>query len=178
MSESVQRHREGSPQRVGFALVTVSTSRSEELEKTGQAADESGDLIQDMLSQKGHYIRFRTLVPDDEDRIAEAIKRALGSEDVDAVVTCGGTGIGSRDVTIETAARFLQKELPGFGELLRRLSFEEIKSASILTRATAGVTAERKIIFCLPGSPHAAKLALSEIIIPEVGHIVKSARGA
>jgi len=158
-------------------VITVSTSRFRELEKSGHAVDESGDLILGALSRSGHHVAFRVLVSDDEARIADAIGNALNRADVDAIITCGGTGIGSQDVSIETATHFFRKELPGFGELLRRLSFDEIKSASLLTRATAGVSKEGKIIFCLPGSPHAAKLALNEIIIPEIGHIVKSARG-
>jgi molybdenum cofactor biosynthesis protein B len=177
MSESVRRHREGTPQRIGFALITVSTSRFKEKEETGRVADESGDLIQSELFRSGHHLAYRSLVSDNETQIVEAIEGALKNDDVEALITCGGTGVGSQDVTIETVSRLLHKELLGFGELLRRLSFDEIKSASILTRATAGVTKEKKIIFCLPGSPHAARLALNEIIIPEIGHIVKSARG-
>jgi molybdenum cofactor biosynthesis protein B len=106
--------------------------------------------------------------------IEHAVKSVLDNAGVDATVFCGGTGITPTDVTIETVSPFLEKTLPGFGEIFRRLSFDEIGSAALLSRALAGV-AKGKAIFCLPGSPHAVEMALTNIIIPEAGHIVKHA---
>jgi len=100
----------------------------------------------------------------------------LKASKVDAIITCGGTGINPSDVTIETLEPILEKELPGFGELFRHLSYQEIGSAAVMTRAVAGV-AKGKVIFCLPGSPNAAKLCLEKLILPETGHIILHARG-
>jgi molybdenum cofactor biosynthesis protein B len=114
-------------------------------------------------------------VPDDRSLIERSVRRALRSRRVDAVITCGGTGIGPTDVTIETVQPLLEKELHGFGEIFRRLSYEEIGSAAILTRAIAGVS-KGKAVFCIPGSPHAVSLAVEKLILPEAGHIIKHAR--
>jgi len=103
------------------------------------------------------------------------VRKALSSNDVDAIVTCGGTGIGPTDVTIETVQPLLEKEILGFGEIFRTLGYEQIGSAVILTRALAGVS-RGKVVFCIPGSPQAVSLCLKKLILPEVGHIVKHAR--
>jgi len=119
---------------------------------------------------------FREIVPDDAVLIGEYVGRALGSEKVDAIIVCGGTGISPRDVTIEAVRPMLVKTLPGFGELFRKLSFDEIGSAAVLTRALAGVANQGKAVFCIPGSPQAVRLVLEKLILPEVGHILKHAR--
>jgi molybdenum cofactor biosynthesis protein B len=103
------------------------------------------------------------------------MRSVLGSNDVDAAVFCGGTGITSSDVTIEAVTPFLEKILHGFGEIFRRLSYDEIGSSAVLSRAVAGV-ANGKAIFCIPGSPNAVRLCLEKLILPEAGHIVKHAR--
>jgi molybdenum cofactor biosynthesis protein B len=107
--------------------------------------------------------------------IAEGMRCAIDRTDIDVLVFCGGTGITHSDVTIETVSSFLEKSLPGFGEIFRRLSFDEIGSAAVLSRAVAGL-AKGKAIFCIPGSPNAVQLCLSKLILPEAGHIVKHAR--
>ncbi len=119
---------------------------------------------------------FREIVPDDTVFIGKYVSRALGSEKVDAIVLCGGTGISPRDVTIEAVRPMLIKTLPGFGELFRKLSFDEVGSAAVLTRALAGVADQGKAVFCIPGSPQAVRLVLEKLILPEVGHILKHAR--
>ncbi len=134
--------------------------------------DVSGDLIETYLKNAEHVTSFRKLIPDDKALIEKGIHEALNSADVDAVIFCGGTGIASSDVTIETVSPFLEKILPGFGEIFRRLSFDEIGSATILSRAIAGVGGN-KAIFCIPGSPDAVRLCLEKIILPETGHILK-----
>lgn len=137
--------------------------------------DQSGDLMVQMLEDSGHKVVSRVLVPDDAEMIREAVGKALQSEDVEAVVACGGTGIAPKDVTIETVTPMLKKALPGFGELFRKLSYESIGSAAVLSRAVAGVV-DGKAVFCVPGSVNAVRLCLGKLILPEAGHIVKHAR--
>jgi len=103
------------------------------------------------------------------------IMKALKSRKVDAIITCGGTGIGAKDVTIEAVKPLLEKEVEGFGEIFRLISYEQISSAAMLTRALAGVS-RKKVIFCIPGSPQSVAPSLEKLILPEVGHILKHAR--
>jgi molybdenum cofactor biosynthesis protein B len=138
--------------------------------------DESGDLIEEMLKQHGHRVVFRRVIPDDVSLIEKNLKESLKLQEVDALIFCGGTGIGPTDVTVETVKPILSKELHGFGEIFRWLSYQTIGSAAVITRAIAGVT-KGKAIFCIPGSPQAARLCLEKLILPEVGHIVLHARG-
>lgn len=137
--------------------------------------DSSSDLIIETLRKSDKKLVSRVLVADDKEAIREAIRDALKNEDVNAVLIVGGTGIAPKDVTIETVSPLLEKTLPGFGELFRSLSYDEIGSPAIMSRAVAGVT-EGKVIFCIPGSPNAVKLCLDKLILPETGHIVKHAR--
>lgn len=137
--------------------------------------DSSSDLIIETLRKHDKKLVSRVLVADDKEAIREAIRDALKNEDVNAILIVGGTGIAPKDVTIETVSPLLEKTLPGFGELFRSLSYDEIGSPAIMSRAVAGVT-EGKAIFCIPGSPNAVKLCLDKLILPETGHIVKHAR--
>jgi molybdenum cofactor biosynthesis protein B len=107
--------------------------------------------------------------------ISRSMKEVVRHAEVDAAIFCGGTGIAPSDITIETVTPFLDKLLPGFGEIFRHLSYDEIGSAAILSRAIAGI-AQGKAVFCLPGSPNAVQLCLSKLIIPEAGHLIKHAR--
>jgi len=108
--------------------------------------------------------------------IQKTIRGMLDSSEIDAIITSGGTGITPSDVTIEAVAPLLEKELPGFGELFRHLTYQDIGSAALMSRAIGGV-AKGKAVFCLPGSPHAVKLCLERLILPETAHIVLHARG-
>ncbi|MDH5783176.1 MAG: MogA/MoaB family molybdenum cofactor biosynthesis protein [Candidatus Bathyarchaeota archaeon] len=175
MSEVTRRHKEKAPKRLGFAVIVCSTSRYQKLMAEKKVEDESGDLIAELLEQHGHTVIFRRVVPDDESLIKKNLKEALRLQNVDAVMLCGGTGISSMDVTIETVKPLLEKELHGFGEIFRWLSYQTIGSAAVMTRAVAGVM-EGKGVFCIPGSPQAVKLCLEKLIIPEVGHIIFHAR--
>jgi len=175
MSESTKKHKSQAPTRLRFAVFTVSTSRYHQSEKGEKVEDVSGDLIETSLKNSGHQVVLRRLVPDDRDLIEKNLRQVLSTPELDAAIFCGGTGIAPSDVTIETVTPFLQKILPGFGELFRRLSFDEIGSAAVLSRAMAGV-AECKVFFCLPGSPNAVKLCMEKLILPETPHIVKHAR--
>jgi len=174
MSESTQRHKAEAPKKLSFGIVVVSTSRYGMLEKGDEVKDESGDLIEKLLKDAGHSVAFRKLVPDDKQFIEESIRQALNSN-ADAVICCGGTGIAPSDITIETVSPFFEKVLPGFGEIFRFLSYAEIGSAAVLSRAVAGV-AKGKVFFCVPGSMDAVRLCLEKLILPEAAHIVKHAR--
>jgi len=176
MSETSRRHKAEAPTSVGFAVIVCSSSRYQNLKARKPVDDPSGDLIAETLQKAGHNVIFREIVPDDKVLIGKYVSRALGSEKVDAVILCGGTGISPRDVTIEALRPMLVKTLPGFGELFRKLSFDDIGSAAVLTRALAGVADQGKAVFCIPGSPQAVRLVLEKLILPEVGHILKHAR--
>ena len=175
MSESTKRHKAEAPKGLRFGIFTCSTSRYQKMKKGEQAEDVSGDLIGSFVKNAGHTIAFRKLIPDDKTLIEEDMRQALASADLDAVVFCGGTGIAPSDITIETVSPFLEKVLPGFGEIFRRLSFDTTGSAAVLSRALAGV-AKGKVFFCIPGSPDAVKVCFERLILPEAAHIVKHAR--
>jgi len=175
LSESTRIHKAEAPKRLGFCIFTCSTSRYQKLKNNGKAEDVSGDIIESLLKKAGHQIVLRKIISDDENMIRESLRYALSLPDADAIIFSGGTGIAQSDVTIETVSPLLEKALPGFGEIFRRLSFEAIGSAAVLSRAVAGVL-KGKAVFCIPGSPDAVKLCLERIILPEAGHVVKHAR--
>lgn len=162
----LKKHKEDAPDHVSVAVITVSDTRNKE-------TDKSGRLIVELLEQKDHRISFYEVVTDHRPSIEEMVKKATNQVDVEAVILNGGTGISQRDVTIETIEPMFCKNLPGFGELFRYLSYEEdIGSASMLSRATAGVINNR-IVFATPGSSGAVKLAMEKLILPELGHAVR-----
>jgi len=157
-------------------VVTISTSKYKQRGRgCSDVNDLSGDLIVKRLEEAGHLISARALIPDDREEIAAALKKMLGKRQVDGVITTGGTGIARSDVTVEAVRGLLDKEIEGFGELFRKISYERMGSAALLTRALAGVK-KGKAVFCLPGSPEAVETALRNLIIPEAAHIVKHAR--
>jgi molybdenum cofactor biosynthesis protein B len=175
MSQTTQKHKSEAPKQVNFALITCSTSRYE-LTKTGKKVEDiSGDLITELIEKYGYKVVYRKIVPDDRVMIQNAIAEALGSSQVQAIITCGGTGISPKDITIETVRPMLTKTLPGFGEIFRKLSYEQSGSAAILSRALAGIVDE-KVVFCIPGSPDAVRLCVEKLILPEASHILKHAR--
>lgn len=163
MTHAEREHKVHAPASVGFAIVTVSDSRD-------LFHDESGGLLADLAQKAGHRVVRRTLVRDEPDLLQQALRESL-VEGVNALVFTGGTGIARRDVTIDTLAPRFVKTLPGFGEILRALSFAQMGSAAIASRAQAGVIAGR-LVFLLPGSPDACRLAMERLILPEVGHLV------
>src|SRR4030043_129105 len=164
--ESTEKHKAQAPAKLRFGIFTVSTSRYYQSEKSQEMEDVSGGIIENSLKSNGHEIVMKKLIPDDPVMIEKTLKQALALEKLDVAVFCGGTGIAPSDVTIETVTPLLQKALPGFGEIFRRLSYDEIGSAAVLSRATAGV-ASGKAVFCLPGSPNAVKLCMQKLILPE-----------
>jgi len=147
-----------------FAVLTVSDTRTKE-------TDESGKILCEMLKNRKHNVVYYEIVKDDGKEIENFINKVILDKNIDAVITNGGTGISKRDVTIETVKKFFEKTLDGFGEIFRYLSYAEIGSGAIMSRATAGVC-KGKIIISIPGSPNAVKLALEKIVIPEISHIV------
>lgn len=169
MSKTTDKHKRDAPNSIKATVVTVSDSKSEHKEN-----DASGRYISDALKEAGHEVISYTIVPDDEGSIVEAIDYILENQSPDVIIIAGGTGISSRDVTIEAVSGMLDKVLDGFGEFFRRECFEKIGSAALLTRAVAGVS-NGTVIFSLPGSPDAVKTGMG-IILKEVGHIVKHAR--
>jgi len=152
---------------VTFAVLTVSDSRTPE-------TDTSGPLVRQLLAEAGHTPGDLELVPDDPARIRASVRRFLQGP-ADCLVVTGGTGVGRRDVTIETVAPLLQKTLPGFGELFRWMSYGEIGTAAMLTRALCGVSGS-KVICCLPGSEAAVRLGVGKLLVPELLHLLWTVR--
>jgi molybdenum cofactor biosynthesis protein B len=176
MSETARKHKTEAPRKLNFAVIVSSSSRYQKLKARKPFSDPSGDLIVELLHNAGHSVVSREILPDDRVLIGKHVGNAIGSEKVDAIIVCGGTGVSITDVTIETIRPLMIKTLPGFGELFRKLSYDEIGSAAIMTRALAGVTDHGKAVFCIPGSPQAVKLVMTKLILPETGHILKHAR--
>ena len=164
MSESAEKHRKASPERVQVAVLTISDTRTPE-------TDTGGNVIVDSMQKAGHEIVHREIVKDDAPRIKKILEEFLADAAVDAVITTGGTGISARDATYEVVAQMLDKKLDGFGELFRVLSYEEVGAAAILSRAIAGA-AGLKFVACLPGSTNAVRLAMEKLLVPEIPHIV------
>ena len=168
------KHREHAPKRLRFALFTVSTSRFMAMVRGESLSDESMDAAVNLVRRGGHEVIVSEIINDDITMIREKLIVMAGREDIDAIVFMGGTGLTSRDVTIEAVRPLLEKEAEGFGELLRFLSYRDIGAAAALTRSTAGVM-RGKAVFCIPGSPRAVELFFKEFL-GEIGHMVYLAR--
>jgi molybdopterin adenylyltransferase len=164
VSESVEKHREASPERVRIAVLTISDTRTPE-------TDTGGNAIVELMREAGHEISRREIVEDDAPQIEVVLQEFLADARVDAVITTGGTGISARDTTYEVVSRLIDKKLDGFGELFRMLSYEEIGAAAILSRAVAGASGS-KFVACLPGSTNAVRLAMEKLLVPEIPHVV------
>jgi molybdenum cofactor biosynthesis protein B len=160
-------HKHLSPQIIKCAVIIISDSRTEK-------TDESGKLLVEGLKNAGHDVMSFSLLKNDSEAIQSKMGELLHSAEIQAIITSGGTGASKMDITIETLVPMLDKKLDGFGELFRYLSYQEIGTGSVLSRAMAGA-ARGKIIICLPGSLKAVKLALEKIILPEIGHMVREA---
>jgi len=158
-------HRATAPRSVGCWVLTISDTKTPE-------TDTSGALIRKLLLDAGHEVVGSTIVRDEPKDVQRVIREACASEAVRAVIATGGTGITSRDSTYEAIEALLDKRLPGFGELFRMLSYEEVGAAAMLSRAQLGIHA-RRIIVSLPGSPNACRLALEKLVIPELPHLIR-----
>lgn len=161
-------HRADAPAAIRCFVVTISDTRTE-------ATDTSGAAIASLLESAGHTVTGRKIVKDDATAIRGVVSYAAKSGASDVVITTGGTGISARDGTYEAIAALLDRRLDGFGELFRALSYPEIGSAAMLTRATAG-TIGRCAVFVLPGSENAVRLGMEKLILPEIGHVVRELR--
>ncbi|MDJ0867810.1 MAG: MogA/MoaB family molybdenum cofactor biosynthesis protein [Myxococcota bacterium] len=164
---SAHRHRHHAPRSVPAVVITVSDTRTLE-------DDTGGALLAELLEGGGHQVLARVIVADEIEAIRKAVDEAIMRADVRAVLLTGGTGIAARDVTPEAIQPILDRPLPGFGELFRQLSYEEIGSAAMLSRALAG-TARGRVLFALPGSRAAIRLALEKLVLPELGHLAAEA---
>lgn len=153
---------------INCAVITVSDTRTPE-------TDRSGQLIEQLLQQAGHRVGAYAIIKDEPTQIETQLRRLSEIPDLDAIVFSGGTGIAPRDTTYDALSKLLEKTLPGFGEIFRYLSYQEIGSRAIASRATAGIY-RQKLIFSLPGSFDAVKLALEKLILPELVHLVRLLR--
>jgi molybdenum cofactor biosynthesis protein B len=165
--EAGHHHRQAALVDVPTAVVTVSDTRTLE-------TDTGGARVAEGLAAAGHSVVSRRVVPDDPDAIRAGLASALREEGVRAVILTGGTGVAPRDVTPESVEPELDRTIPGFGELFRMLSFEEIGSAALLSRALAGLK-DGKVVFVIPGSRGAVRLAMDRLILPELGHLAGEA---
>ena len=163
-AEGTEAHRAAAPTSVRCAILTVSDTRTTE-------TDTSGGLIRDTLRLAGHKIVDYQIVPDEPDQIRRILQDWIARDDVEVILSNGGTGIAARDTTYDTVSGVLEKRLDGFGELFRMLSWQEIGAAAMLSRAVAGV-ANGTLIAAMPGSTNAVRLAMTKLIVPEIGHLV------
>ena len=163
-------HEKHAPKVLKFALVTVSSSRYSAKLRGESYTDESQELATDILERSGHVVKVRDLVTDDVEMIRRKLLQLLNDPELDVIIFIGGTGLSKKDVTIEAVKPFFEKEAEGFGELFRWLSFQQIGATAFLSRAVMG-TVNEKAVICLPGSPHAVKLAL-ENFLPEFPHLI------
>ena len=168
MSQVASEHRQTSPEDVACAVVTVSDTRTRD-------TDSGGDLVSHLLAEGGFRVLAREIIPDEPARMRALVERFRDDESIDAVLLTGGTGLSSRDQTYETISSLLTKALPGYGELFRVLSFQEIGAAAMLSRAVGGL-AGRTVVLTMPGSPAAVRLAMEKLIVPELRHLVREAR--
>ena len=162
-----REHKATAPKSVGCFVLTVSDTKNPE-------TDTSGAVIRELLTAAGHRVAGSAIVRDEPAEVARLVRDACARDDVQTVILTGGTGITSRDSTYEAVEALLDKRLPGFGELFRMLSFQEIGAAAMLSRAQMGIHA-RRIVVSLPGSPSACRLALDKLLIPELGHLLREA---
>jgi len=165
---SVQEHKAMAPGHVRVFVLTVSDTRTE-------INDSSGAAIVDAVKAAGHHVTGKAIEKDEPARVTELLRHQSANADVDAIITTGGTGLTSRDSTYEAIDALLTKRLPGFGELFRMLSYQDIGSAAMMSRACAG-TIGTVVVIALPGSEKAVRLAMDKLVIPELTHLVQQAR--
>lgn len=166
---AVHEHKAKAPREVTFLVITISDSRTE-------ATDQSGKLIKQLLTEQGQQVIDYRIIRDEPEEIESLLQEALVRRDLDVILLNGGTGISPRDGTYEVVSRLLQKQLEGFGEIFRYLSYQEIGSAAIMSRTVAGV-AKGKVVISLPGSTGAVELAMRKLVLPEIGHMVSQVKG-
>ena len=161
-------HKAHAPRAIGCFVLTISDSKTPE-------TDTSGALIRELVSAAGHRVTGHAIVKDEPEQVAAVIRSGCAAPSVEAFILTGGTGITSRDSTYEAIEALLDKRLAGFGELFRMLSYQEVGAAAMLSRAQGGVV-QGRVLFSLPGSPNACRLALEKLIIPELPHLIREVR--
>ncbi len=164
LKDTVSEHKAQAKRSAAIAVITLSSTRS-------SSEDQSGDIIQKLLEAGGHTVPVRKLITDSRNVLRATLRELIRQKNVQVIITSGGTGLSASDITVETVRAMLEKELPGFNSLFMLLSYPRVKSAAMMSRALAG-TINKKLIFCLPGSPRACKLALESLILPELGHML------
>ncbi len=169
-----EMHKKEAPKKLSFVVITISNSKFIKFSNRENSEDLSGEKIILLLEENGHEVLFHTIIPDHQDVIFGMIDYVIDKFSPDAIITTGGTGVSYSDVTIETLRNMFDKEMEGFGEIFRKLGYEEIGSPVILSRATAGIYGN-VAIFALPGSPNAVELGM-KLILQEAPHIVKHVR--
>jgi molybdenum cofactor biosynthesis protein B len=169
LKNTIREHKDKAKNRANVAVITLSNSRSAD-------NDQSGDIIQKLLEDGGHKVVVRKLISDNRTVLRATLRELARQKSINTIITSGGTGIASSDITIETVRGMLERELPGFNALFMLLSYPKARSAAMLSRALAG-TINRKPLFCLPGSPRACKLATESLILPELGHMLSMLKG-
>jgi molybdenum cofactor biosynthesis protein B len=167
-SPTTESHRAEAGGAFGFALLTVSDTRT-------PSTDTSGAAMRELVEAAGHRVHATAIVRDEPERVRAVVLAWAAEPGCDVILTSGGTGLSARDRTVEALVASFDARIEGFGELFRMLSYREIGSAAILSRATAGVIGGRPV-FLLPGSPHAVRLALSSLVLPEIGHVLRELR--
>lgn len=164
---SAEKHRRTAQQCVRCGVLTISDTRIVE-------TDRGGALVAELLTVGGHQVEDRQIVPDEPAQMSSIVRRWVDNDTIDAVLITGGTGISSRDRTYETISSMMTKSIPGYGELFRTLSYEEIGAAAMLSRAVGGVCGQT-IVLTMPGSTAAVQLAMEKLIVPELAHLVHEA---
>lgn len=167
LKNTSKEHKKKTPLTANFAIITLSNTRTLE-------NDDSGDLIQDIAERNNHRVLFRKVIPDNRALLEKTVNEILKDRNIQVIITDGGTGLAKTDITIEVLKPRFEKEITGFSTLFWLLGYEQAKSATMLSRTAAGII-KGKAVFCLPGSPRACKMAVQELIIPEIGHILKHA---
>lgn len=168
MTTTPNEHKANAPRQIRCAVITVSDTRTVE-------TDTGGAEVVRFLTESGHVIVAREIVPDEPARMRPLLESYRDDDQIDVVLMTGGTGISSRDQTYETVTALMTKPLPGYGELFRMLSYQEIGAAAMLSRATGGLM-ERTVLLTMPGSRAAVQLAMERVILPELSHLVREAR--
>jgi molybdenum cofactor biosynthesis protein B len=164
LKDPIEEHKDKSKTCANVAIITLSSSRSVD-------DDQSGDIIQKLIEAGGHTVAVRKLITDSRNVLRASLRELARQKDINVIITNGGTGLATSDITVETVRGMLEKEIPGFNALFMLLSYPAAKSAAMLSRALAG-TINKKLVFCLPGSPRACRLATESLILPELGHML------
>ncbi len=171
-----EEHKNKAPKEINLALIVVSTSRFKELKSKSKISDKTIPLVKELLKNESSIsLNFAEIIPDSEDYLNNILTKVMKDKAIDAIIFSGGTGLSLKDITYENIEPRLEKKFSGFGEIFRNLSYNEIGSSAMLSRAVAGILRSKKknkAVFLLPGSPAAVKLALNALIIPEIGHIM------